>query len=38
LSVDPFETQDISGSRPDVVEKLKKVVEGRGLSCRCYQC
>lgn len=35
---DPFEANDISAKRSDLVAKFKKVVLSKDLTCQCYQC
>lgn len=38
LMQDPLETTDVSSSRPDVLEHLKRLVLSKQLSCMCFQC
>lgn len=35
---DPFETTDIAAKHPVVVERFKKLVVSKDLTCQCYQC
>ena len=40
LTADPYETNDVSsvGGGPQIVERIKRMLVGKGLSCACWQC